>query len=124
MKMTGKCGDVCTDNRFKIIEGAKRDILDCTNIESSPTDMAALDSMLFRAWQMGWLKEYDNPWFCCKRKLYDAIWEMTSALRAVKDGIETDRLYAPGASPTYEAVEEVLKIWKRVLDALSILENK
>lgn len=49
----------CGDNRFEIIAKAKADIVEHTNIESSPEEMAVLDNILFRAWQMGWLKKYE-----------------------------------------------------------------
>lgn len=49
----------CGDNRFEIIDKAKRDIIAKTNIESSPDEMKVLYSFLFRAWQMGWLGKYD-----------------------------------------------------------------
>ena len=51
----------CDDNRFEVIKKAKVDILDKTNIDSSPEEMAVLDNILFRCWQMGWLKKYDEP---------------------------------------------------------------
>lgn len=50
----------CGDDRFKIIEKAKEAILDATNINSSPEEMAVLDNFLFRCWQMGWLKKYEE----------------------------------------------------------------
>ena len=52
--------DVCGDNRFTIIERAKEDILQSTNIESSKDEMKVLDNFLFRCWQMGWLDKYDK----------------------------------------------------------------
>lgn len=52
--------DRCGDNRFKVIEKAKEAILESTNIESSPEEMAVLDNFLFRCWQMGWLKKYED----------------------------------------------------------------
>ena len=52
--------EICGDNRFEIIEKAKMDILDSTNISSSQDEMKVLDSFLFRCWQMRWLKKYDN----------------------------------------------------------------
>jgi len=52
----GQCGD----NRFWIIEKAKKDIIEKTNIESSPDEMKVLDNILFRAWQMGWLNKYEE----------------------------------------------------------------
>lgn len=51
--------DMCGDNRFKVIDRAKRAIIEGTNIESRPEEMAVLDSFIFRAWQMGWLWRYD-----------------------------------------------------------------
>ena len=47
--------EVCGDNRFEIIEKAKQDLIDATNISSSPDEMKVLDSFLYRCWQMGWL---------------------------------------------------------------------
>ena len=52
--------EVNSDNRFDIIEKAKKDIINSTNIESSPDEMKVLDNMLFRCWQMGWLDKYDD----------------------------------------------------------------
>lgn len=50
-------GEVCSDNRFEIIERYKKKLIESTNIETSPLEMEVLDSILFRMWQMGWLKE-------------------------------------------------------------------
>lgn len=49
----------CNDNRFEIIEKAKQDLLNSTNIESSTDEMEVLDNFLFRCWQMGWLNQYN-----------------------------------------------------------------
>lgn len=46
--------EICTDNRFDLIATYKRDLLNCTNIETSPDEMAVIDNILFRFWQMGW----------------------------------------------------------------------
>lgn len=51
---------VCGDNRFKIIEKAKQDLLRCTNIDTHKEEMDVLDHFLFRCWQMGWLDIYDD----------------------------------------------------------------
>lgn len=51
--------DVCGDNRFEIIEKAKQDILESTNIQLSEDEMKVLDNFLFRCWQMGWLDRYE-----------------------------------------------------------------
>lgn len=48
-------GEMCTDNRFEIIAAYKKKLIDGTNIESSQDEMAVIDNILFRFWQMGWL---------------------------------------------------------------------
>ena len=52
--------EVDCDDRWEIIRKAKEHITSATNIESSPEEMAVLDNILFRCWQMGWLKKYEN----------------------------------------------------------------
>ena len=49
------CGEACGDDRFELIGKAKAKLLEATNIESRPEEVAMLDSILFRCWQMGWL---------------------------------------------------------------------
>lgn len=53
------CMENCGDNRFEIIQRAKDDLKQSTNIDSRPDEMNVLDSILFRAWQMGWLDKYE-----------------------------------------------------------------
>ena len=52
--------DVCKDNRFEIMKKAKEHILDATNISDSKKEMEVLDDFLYRCWQMGWLKQYEQ----------------------------------------------------------------
>ena len=52
--------DLCTDNRFDIIDRAKQDLIINTNIDTSEDEMKVLDSFLFRCWQMGWLNQYED----------------------------------------------------------------
>lgn len=52
--------DRCGDNRFEIIEKAKQDLFNSTNIESSQEEMKVIDNILFRCWQMGWLDKYEE----------------------------------------------------------------
>lgn len=47
--------DLCTDNRFKLIEKYRQKLIEGTNIETSQKEMMVLDDILFRCWQMGWL---------------------------------------------------------------------
>ena len=64
-----------TDNRFEIINRAKKALLDSTNIEQSPDEMKVLDNFLFRCWQMDWLDKYDErktnvgEWIPCSERL-------------------------------------------------------
>ena len=53
--------EVCTDGRFDLIARLKRELVEATNIETSPEEMAVLDSILFRMWQMGWLDRLEQP---------------------------------------------------------------
>ena len=52
--------DMCTDNRFELIEKYKKELVEATNIETSPEEMQVLDNILFRFWQMGWLDDIDR----------------------------------------------------------------
>lgn len=58
--MTTKRASICAgDNRFETINRAKQHLLEATNIDTSPDEMKALDTFLFRCWQMGWLEKYN-----------------------------------------------------------------
>lgn len=46
-------GDICGDNRFHVIKKAKELLVEQTNIESNLSEMAVIDNILFRCWQMG-----------------------------------------------------------------------
>ena len=52
--------EICGDNRFEIIDAAKKDLLESTNINTSPKEMEVIDRFLFRCWQMGWLDKYEK----------------------------------------------------------------
>lgn len=52
--------DICGDNRFEVIARAKEHLLNSTNIHTSEDEMKVLDSFLFRCWQKGWLRQYDE----------------------------------------------------------------
>ena len=49
--------DIFDDDRFELIEEAKRRLIDGTNIEDRPEEMAVIDNVLFRFWQIGWLDQ-------------------------------------------------------------------
>lgn len=48
-------GEICTDNRFEIIAAYKKKLIERTNIQSRPEEMAVIDNVLFRFWQLDWL---------------------------------------------------------------------
>lgn len=48
-------GEICTDNRFELIQKYKEKLIQGTNIETAKEEMAVIDNILFRFWQMGWL---------------------------------------------------------------------
>lgn len=52
--------DMHDDNCLELIERYKKQLVESTNIKSSPDEMAVIDSILFRFWQMGWLKEQET----------------------------------------------------------------
>ena len=64
---------VCGDNRFEIIQKAKDDLIQGTNIEGSPAEMDVLDNILFRAWQMGWLDKYEPDY---KERMKKEYWKL------------------------------------------------
>lgn len=63
--MSGIC-DTCGDDRFELIAKAKQKLLDATNINSRPDEVAVLDSILFRCWQMGWLDQLSEDNSCAE----------------------------------------------------------
>lgn len=65
--------EICGDNRFEIIERAKEDLLASTNIESALDEIKVLDSLLFRAWQMGWLDQYEPDY---KERMKKEYWQL------------------------------------------------
>lgn len=52
--------ETCNDNRFTLIEKAKKNLIENTNIDTSPDELKVLDNFLFRCWQMGWLEKYND----------------------------------------------------------------
>ena len=48
------------DNRFALIEKYKQKLIEGTNISDRQEEMAVIDSILFRFWQMGWLDKLEE----------------------------------------------------------------
>lgn len=55
-----KMGEICTDNRFELIQKYKEKLIQGTNIETAKEEMDVIDNILFRFWQMGWLEALEK----------------------------------------------------------------
>ena len=75
--------ETCGDNRFEIIQRAKEDLIQATNIEGSQDEMKVLDSFLFRAWQMGWLDKYEPDYKERMKKEYRQLKDRYNKLHAM-----------------------------------------
>lgn len=53
--------DMCNDNRFELVAKYKAKLIEATNIDTSADEMAVIDNILFRMWQMGWLDRLEQP---------------------------------------------------------------
>lgn len=53
--------DMCNDNRFELIAKYKAKLIESTNIDTSADEMAVIDNILFRMWQIGWLDRLEQP---------------------------------------------------------------
>ena len=52
--------EICTDNRFELIQKYKEKLIQGTNIETAKEEMNVIDNILFRFWQMGWLEALEK----------------------------------------------------------------
>lgn len=52
--------NICTDNRFEMIEKYLELLKQGTNIETSQEEMQVIENILFRFWQMGWLDKIET----------------------------------------------------------------
>ena len=52
---------MCNDNRFELVAKYKAKLIESTNIGTSADEMAVIDNILFRMWQMGWLDRLEQP---------------------------------------------------------------
>ena len=49
--------NLCEDNREEIIDSVKQHLLESTNIQKDSDEWEHLDRILFRLWQLGYLKK-------------------------------------------------------------------
>ena len=100
--------EICTDNRFEVIAAYKKKLIESTNIETSPDEMAVIDNVLFRFWQMGWLPPVPHG------RLIDA--DVLTELCRDMQSIEWNKHAAPYSwAYAYEDFENV------ILDAPTII---
>lgn len=52
--------DVCGDNRFEIIAKVKEHLIKATNIEMHPEELAQVDNILFRLWQLNYFNQCNS----------------------------------------------------------------
>ena len=89
------CGEMCTDNRFELIKKYKELLIEGTNIETSANEMAVIDNILFRVWQMGWLNKLEESTRMKKEldrleKLYKlAVAEREANVKGFTEALET-----------------------------------
>lgn len=76
----------CDDDRFELIDKAKARLLEATNIEMRPDEMAVIDSILFRCWQMGWLDQLREN---CYSELFGTPGKAARTLIAVRGVCES-----------------------------------
>ena len=113
--MNMKCGD----NRFEIIQKAKDALLAGTNISGSPDEMTVLDSILFRAWQMGWLDQYEPDYKERMKKEYRQLEDRYTKLCAMCVKYEDGTLdFTPNCS--LELLKEQKAAMGRYLGCLEV----
>lgn len=96
--------DVCGDNRFEIIEAYKKRLIEDTNIESRPDEMAVIDNILLRFWQMGWLPEFQDTNVSdtiYRQAAIEAVSEACFELRGVFERCEDALKALPPAEPEW-----------------------
>ena len=103
--------DTCDDSRFELIKKYKQKLLDATNIGDSPEEMAVIDNILFRFWQMGWLEKLEL--FGNSEQLNDTISRQVAITAIQKAYADT------------EGGMDKLAVWKNVglTNALHIMQD-
>ena len=96
--------DLCTDNRFELIDRYKQKLIESTNIETAPDEMAVLDSILFRFWQMGWLDILEAQ---KRTPMNNDLISRTEAVEPYKVGhwVEVHGYATPGGDPVWACSE-------------------
>lgn len=105
--------DTCDDNRFELIKKYKQKLLDTTNIKDSPEEMAVIDNILFRFWQMGWLMNEQSARGISAESIIDTITTVIDATDGdspydvgLRNGMRWCRQLFDKKEPEYERVFE------------------
>lgn len=72
---------ICTDNRLEVVAAYKKMLTERTNIETSPDEMAVIDNVLFRFWQLGWLPTVPHGRLIDADRMRESIRIQTGLLR-------------------------------------------
>ena len=102
--------DICGDN-IKIISKAKEALIESTNIEESPKEMAVLNDFLFRCWQMGWLDKYDKN----KADKQPTAYDIDKIVEQLEELIEKNVGFmraTPEANAYIKAIRDAIEIVK------------
>lgn len=93
--------NISTDNRFELIEKYKQKLINNTNIESDEKEMAAIDNILFRFWQMGWLDKLEES------NAGMTVAEYRECMIKAFHNADCDELIALVVLPTYEELQHL-----------------
>jgi len=123
--VTAMC-DTCDDSRFELIKKYKQKLLDATNIEDSPEEMAVIDNILFRFWQMGWFEKlelfgnseqlesgHEKDHVGDSNKMVGDLVSRQAAIDALDVLCQEHRYKIPGKIETYSQYNEA---WQDALD--------
>lgn len=93
---------ICIDNRFEIIAKVKEHLIKATNIEMCPEELAHVDNILFRLWQLGYFNQSKIEWHDLRKDPNDLPKEEGMFLFYLYDKETRDTFYEVlGVARTY-----------------------
>lgn len=108
--------ELCGDNRFELIEKYKNKLIEATNIEDDADDMKAIDSILFRFWQMGWLDKLEQ--MPCEETIskYAILKDLKECQETSKNNLEDayDSGEVEGLRKAIESVNEMPLVYPKI----------
>lgn len=106
---------VCGDNRFEIIAKVKEHLIKATNIEMHPEELAQVDNILFRLWQLNYFNQC-NLVNCNGRENKIELIKTKKKLDEIKNKCSDllDKLYLSGLS------EKQIVLVEKMQDVLGV----